>query len=286
MKSNKETVAFAAILNQLEPKKAAHLKTFLDAHELEQLEKVASAHPSLLKNKLSLNDSLAQIHYSWFIPFIDPFCDTDKSLIIAAFTKADQNKLSTHFGLEAPPIKLKKQAKAFIQKIAFEWLTNEDRYYTSKELLVKSPLLCLTKLSKPQMIEVVNLLSMHDLSIELKHVVSSSLLGKISLHLLKSQKDYLNHILKSKEPINFPRLQLDQWDGEKDSLRTILYHRGFNRLGKALYGSQQALFWHVMHKIDTGRAKILEKFYSDVHNDQIHHHLVEQVVQIAKKVSG
>ena len=151
------------------------------------------------------------------------------------------------------------QPNVFLHLILFKWITEKEPYFLPKTALLEDPLLCLVPLSKNQTIHLVDLLSMHDLSIEVRRVVSSSLLDKMKIHLLKHQKDYLHQIIKTKEPINFPRLQLDQWDGEKDTLRSILYHRGFNRLGKALYGSQRALYWHIIHKVDTGRAKIIEK---------------------------
>ena len=286
MKNNKEAIALSSILDTLASKRKEHLKTFLSDHENEMLSQSPTAHAEYFTQDESSSLRLSQVHYSWFIPFIEPFCDTDKALILCAFNKDDRAKLMDHFKLDDAGLTITSVPEQFLHETLISWITSEDRHYVPKRALIEDPLLCLIPLSKKQIIEVVNLLAMHDVSIELKHVISSSLLSKISLHLSTAQKDYLNQIIEVKEPINFPKLQLEKWEGDKESLRTILYHRGFNRLGKALYGSQKALFWHVAHKIDTGRAKVLEKFYSDITNDQIHKHLINQVVSIAKKVSG
>ncbi|PCI75116.1 hypothetical protein COB21_06025 [Candidatus Aerophobetes bacterium] len=283
---NKEDIALSSILKTLEPKKSEHLKKFLSDDEQQRLKEVAAMPVSFFDMGETPKERVDAIHYSWFIPFVEPFCDSDKALILASFENEDREKLHTHFQIKEHDISLSKQAKQFLHLTLFTWITENQRLYIPKASLVDSPLLNLLSLSKKQIIYLVDLLSMHDLSIEIKHIVSSSLLSNITLHLLSHQKDYLKQILKTKEPINFPKLQLDQWDGNKESLRTILYHRGFNRLSKALYGEQKALFWHVTHKIDTGRAKVMEKFYSDVHNAQIHQHLLNQVVSIAKKIAG
>lgn len=284
MKS-KEDIALASILNTLDPKKAQHLKRFLSGDERERLEALSSTPASFFSSPETPHERIEAIHYSWFIPFVQPFCDSDKTLIIASFSENDRAKLFAHFDLKDKGTNLSDPAKTFIHLTLFKWITDNERAYVPKTALSSSPLACLLSLSKQQIIQLVDLLSMHDLSIEMKHIVSSSLLSKITLHLMSYQKEYLKQILKVKEPINFPKLQLERWDGNKESLRSILYHRGFNRLSKALYPEQKALFWHIVHKIDTGRAKIMEKFYADVNNTQIQKHLMSQVVSIANKIA-
>ena len=68
-------------------------------------------------------------------------------------------------------------------------------------------------------------------------------------------------------------------------LKAILHHRGFNRLAKALFGCHPSLLWHISHKLDTGRTKVLRKFYTDINNDEALKSLTNQILELIPKVS-
>ena len=107
---------------------------------------------------------------------------------------------------------------------------------------------------------------------------------KIQKVLSKSQQDFLKSLFKGKEPISFARLNLDAWDGNEEKLKGILHHRGFNRLAKALFGCHPSLLWHLCHTLDTGRTKILRKFFTDINNEQIQKLLVKQILELIPMV--
>ena len=58
-------------------------------------------------------EALSSIHYSWFIPFLEPFCDSDKALILCAFSRSDKAKLYTHFELNDHKTTISDPAKRF-----------------------------------------------------------------------------------------------------------------------------------------------------------------------------
>ena len=62
-----------------------------------------------------------------------------------------------------------------------------------------------------------------------------------------------------------------------DKLKNILHHRGFNRLGKALFGCHPSFLWHLCHRLDTGRTKVLRKFFTDMNNKQAQEKLIHQI---------
>ena len=59
------------------------------------------------------------------------------------------------------------------------------------------------------------------------------------------------------------KIGLEQYKGDIKTLMTILHRRGLVRLSKALSGCHQHLLWHLMHKIDKGRSKVIEKNWEE-----------------------
>ena len=80
---------------------------------------------------------------------------------------------------------------------------------------------------------LIYFLGLFDLAFDIKKILSSSILKALDLALSEEEKIYLKKIQKNKTLVHFSEIGLLHWDLKVDSLRSILYKRGLNRLAKA-----------------------------------------------------
>ncbi|MBI3211647.1 MAG: hypothetical protein HYZ47_03055 [Simkania negevensis] len=273
-------IAFHTLLQQSPPEKKELLYHFLSAEEKEQLERAPPAAKDPFQNPLSPSERLERIHYSWLIPFIEPLSEQDKLLILSAPKPVQGDKLREVFKIKDSLLSLSALGKNFLQNMLYHWVVGKEKDVLPVEFLPDSPLSPLLDLSKESLQMLIDFLGLHDLSIELKHLIKAELLKKIQKHLSKKERDYLKTLLKHKEPLFFAKLNVEEWDGDFEKLKIALHHRGLNRLSKALFDISPALFWHISHRLDSGRAKILVKFHTKIPDKKTHEILIQQILNI------
>lgn len=227
---------------------------------------------------------LSRVHYSWLITFLEPFAEADKRMILSSLEKTQAAKLKNHFKIKDSSSPLKGVAKNYLVSAVYEWLVSDQKEFLPIEFLPDHPLNPLLDLSKQELQHLVDYLGLHDLAMELKHVIKSDQIKKIQKVITKEEQEFVKSLLKKKEPLTFARLNLDGWNGDGEKLKAILHHRGFNRLAKALFGCHPSLLWHITHRLDTGRTKILRKFFTDINNDEAHAALTKQILELIPKV--
>lgn len=255
--------------------------TFLHYLSPSEQEKLQSFPPSKVDpfaHCYSMEERLERVHYSWLITFLEPFAENDKEMLLSSLDKNQAKRLKNHFKMKEGFLSLKKRAKSYLVKAVYEWLISDQKEFLPIEFLPDHPLNPLVNLNKKELQALVDYLGLHDLAIELKHVIKSEQIKKIQKVLSQEERDYLKKQIKVKEPITFSRLNLDGWNGDGEKLKAILHHRGFNRLAKALFGCHPSLLWHICHRLDTGRTKILRKFFTDIKNDEAHAVLINQTL--------
>lgn len=253
---------------------------FLSPQEQEKFKSVAPSKRDPFTSSYSMEDRLGRIHYSWLITFLEPFAEGDKEMILSSLDRNQAERLRKHFNVKGERLPLKKGAKNYLIKAAYEWLISDQKEFLPLEFLPDHPLNPLVNLSKKDLQTLVDYLGLHDLAIELKHVIKSDQIKKIQRVLTPKEREFLKKHIKAKDPITFSRLNLDGWNGEAEKLKAILHHRGFNRLAKALFGCHPSLLWHICHRLDTGRTKILRKFFTDIKNDEAHAALINQILEL------
>jgi len=229
---------------------------------------------------LSIEERLKGIHYSWMVTFLEPFANDDKMLILSSIEKEQAEKLKKHFKLSMSSLPLKKKGKEYLTEALYTWLISDQKELLPIEFLPEHPLNPLLDLSKKELQALVDYLGLHDLALELKHVIKADQIKKIQKTLSKKAQEHLKKQMKKKDPISFARLNLDGWNGDEEKMKAILHHRGFNRLAKALFGCHPSLLWHLSHRLDTGRTKILRKFYTDIKNDEVREILINQTLEL------
>lgn len=257
---------------------------YLTREELEKLESVRPSKGDPFSHSTTMKARLGRIHYSWLITFLEPFAENDKAKILSVLDKPQSAKLQSHFKLTDAIHPLKKVAKSYLASAVYEWLISDQKEFLPFEFLPDHPLNALLDLSKRELQTLVDYLGLHDLAMELKHVIKSEQIKKIQRVISKEEREYLKSLLRTKEPLSFARLNLDGWNGDGEKLKAILHHRGFNRLAKALFGCHPSLLWHICHRLDTGRTKILRKFFTDINNDEAHQALTKQILGLIPKV--
>lgn len=276
--SSSSWVVFRRLLEQGPPGKQAAFVRFLSSEEREKLQQAPPSQGNPFAYIYTMEERLSVIHYSWLITFLEPFAEKDKLKILAALHPKQVEKLKRHFKIKETPVILKPLAKKYLIHAIYEWLISDQKEFLPFEFLPDHSLNELLTLSKNELQVLVDHLGLHDLALELKHVIKSDQIKKIQQVLSKEEQTYLKSLLKVKEPLSFARLNLDKWSGEGLQLKAILHHRGFNRLAKALFGCHPSLLWHVSHRLDTGRTKILRKFFTDINNEEAHKALISQIL--------
>ena len=264
------------------PEKKLELFSFLPgdiAQKLEHMKEDTSTQSDL---SLPLITKLHRVHYTWYIPLLEQYSEEDQLLVMSLLSDFQRKKLCGIFDLDEPDISLSNLSKNFIAKTVFTSLKSDQKEFIPREFLPFSPLNVLLTLSKSKLVEIIDYLGLHDLSHEVKMILQVDTLKKIEESLSKEKLQYLKTLLKKKEPIAFKKMNLDAWNGNKEMLLKVIHQRGLNRLAKALYGSHPSMRWNLLHILDVGRARLLQKLCSDLKNDKAKHVLFEQITELVR----
>jgi len=277
--NNASWISFYSLLEQ---RRQSSFLRFLSPAEQEKCQNITAPKTDPFSAPYSMETRLEKIHYSWLITFLEPLPQKDKECVLSSLNEMQAKRLKAHFKIKEKSLPIKKEAKNYLIETIYKHLISDQREFLPIEFLPDNPLNALVNLSKKLLQTLVDYLGLQDLAIDLKHVVKSEQITKIQTILSQSEQKYLKKQMKIKGPIIFSRLNLDGWNGNGEKLRGILHHRGFNRLAKALFGSHPALLWHICHRLDTGRAKILRKFFTDVKNETMHASLINQTLELVE----
>lgn len=238
-------------------------------------EDIPSDNPKLL---LAPYESvISRIHYSWLHPAILHIPKSLRKPLFSALSEEKKNKLKQWFpeASEASHNVLSPPVKAYLLQILYKNIEHSDILPIA--YLPQTPLTPLASWSKPQIVELIAFLGIHDLAPEVRQIISNEKLLKLTPCLNPKQKQYLRICLHQQERLVTPPLDLDKWNGDIKTLTTKLHRRGILRLGKALSGQHEDLFWHIAHTLDTGRGRALLQYYSHMAIPGITSVLVQQV---------
>jgi hypothetical protein len=152
-----------------------------------------------------------------------------------------------------------------------------------EQQLPQSPLNGLLSLERKQLIHVADLLGIHDLATDMRQIVDRTLLGKIHRVLTREQLHFLQYC--SQQPLKWvsAKLGLLSWDGSASQLNHLLHYRGLIRLAKSIAQEDTSFKWHLMHRLDTGRAKIIQKEFYHKQDPSLLPYFKNQTLHIARK---
>jgi hypothetical protein len=219
-------------------------------------------------NKFSPKSLLDEVHYSWFIDFLNPFTSKEQSLFISSFKDETKQKLKDHFKI-SKDIVVSPIALDFLKKKLFDQLIENQKEILPQEYLPNSELHFLLDLSKYELSKLIDYLSLYDLALELPKIVNNEILNKINEYLSIEKKQFLQTKKNYKERFSFPKMKLEQAISSSKEFNILLHKRGLNRFAKALCQEHISLIWYICHKLDKGRGEILYNFCKDKEETEI-----------------
>lgn len=272
---NRRGIILKAFLVSCPPEKRASLASHLSPSERESL----SSLPDIeIKEEVSPAHLTESIHWSWFLPVLKSYPEKEQKLFLRAFNPSSQKALSKALGITQTNEKIRPLTITFLRETLHLEIQKEDLLPTNH--LPPSPLNLLLQMEKKKLTELIDLLSLFDLSAEIRQIVETKILKKIYSFLSKEEKAFLQSIAGHKEPYPPAQIRLDQWDGTKESLRVTLHKIGLARLGSALSGQDPDLIWYICHKLDSGRGGKLEKLCKKEANPAVAIWLAEQLKEL------
>jgi hypothetical protein len=262
MLREQSAIFFKLLLNRFSKLSDEELRSLLPQEESEALSHIACSakDPTLI---LHTNSAFfTPIHYSWIGDSIKKLPEPLRAPVAATLPLNVQEGLK-RLGViqDIKKAHFSKAVLHFLQSLLFQaWIEDKPSNRQAKpiEFLSESALLPLLSLSKHDIIKIIDLLSMHDLANEVRHIVDKTHLQAILCLLSQEQRNYLRECLHQVSKI--PALPLNAKVVYKDKKTFIktLHRHGMERFALALSGAPRDLLWHFLHILDSGRAKIFE----------------------------
>lgn len=253
---NRREIVLKAFLHKCAPEKRDLLLSFLPDSEKNALEELPDI-PLPKKESFELDRPLDSIHWSWLIPVLKTYPVKEQKFFLCALHPSAQKNLAKTLHLTLTTEKISAIGTIFLRSTLIQNLCKKD--LLPIHLLPPSPLNLLLQIEKKKLIQLIDLLSLFDLSAEIRQIVETKILKKIYSFLSEEEKHFLKMIAGQREPYPAARIRLGKWDGTRASFRLMLHRIGLARLGAALSGQDSDLIWYVCHRLDSGRGKALKK---------------------------
>ena len=248
-----------AFLSRSTPEKRRALERFLPEKERILLDKMPTFSADLKPEGFASNAVLEKVHWSWFLPTLKTYPETEQKLFLSALTPYAAKNLAKSLTLSSFSQEMSEIAKAYLRQILLNSLVGPHDRLLPTDYLPPSPLKPLLNLTKKELTHLIDFLSLHDLAAEIRQIVETKILKKIYSLLTEEERKFLKNAMAHKEPFILARMGLDRWDGSEETLRTLLHRRGLARFGSALSGQDPDFIWYICHQLDIGRGTTLFK---------------------------
>ncbi len=274
------TIILNAFLKECPTEERQRLMNCLAPSERQAIASSPKTFGSPLKSQENPEKLLAWIHSSWITPFLRTLSEKEIGLFLAALSPEKIAAVGKDLLFTGKIPSLSPLGKMFLQATLARYLTAEVDDLLPIECLPESPLNDLIALPTEVLVGFLDLLGLHDLSVEMKQIIDKQKLAKIEDALSSDQLQYLKILLQSHEPVAFTQMGLHNWNGDKERLKLLIRQRGANRLAKALYGQNPSLSWYVLHRLDVEKALIVRKLSAPIDNPRAGQLLIQQVVEL------
>lgn len=246
-----------------------------------ELEGAATSQQCEPANMFSMSQWLQPIHYSWLAQAIQEYAKPIQPLLLGALPQAQATGVHSMLSLDAA----KTASSTFLRPYLLGLLRDvvEEPGLLHEELLPPSQLNCLLKLKRKYLLSMVDLLGLHDLASDLRLVIDKALLNRIHAALSPQELQFLHYFSKQSSKWASPKLGLSGWDGSKQQLHRLLHYRGLLRMSRAVFEETPSFKWHLLHRMDTGRAKIIKKEFYKKQDPALFSYFRNQVLYLAKK---
>lgn len=198
--------------------------------------------------------ALRQLHYSWIQSLLQHFPEHLHPVVVSALTREQMRGLKV-----VSPLEISEPVRNFMLYHLYQLTDIQE--HLPLEYLPESEFSPLAGWTKAKLVHLIDFLGLYDLASEVRHIVNRNYLKNIYTCLTPKQFHYLKVCLHQKEKIISPKLGIDPSKHDCAKLKQVIHKRGLIRLGRALCGQHPDLVWHIAHRLDTGRGKILLKDY-------------------------
>jgi hypothetical protein len=271
-------IVWHSFLQSVPADQRTSLEKSLSSEVLSELQGLAAPMQDIHRGVKPIEEELSSVHYSWLSPFLRALPENEIKLFLASLPPEQIKGLKQSLLLSNTLPALLENGKDFLRKTLFETVAPDDIVPTA--CLPAEPLNCLLELSPAEFDSLIDLLSMHDLSVEIRQIIETAKLKQIYALLTKPQTTFLKTLLHKKEAVTFKKMGLIAWRGDKDALRSLLLQRGLNRIAKSLYGRHPSLLWHVAHRLDAEKGQLLLNLCTALDHPRASSLLSEQVVEL------
>jgi hypothetical protein len=256
----------------------AELSQYITPELLEQLQSQPLPSEDLRHGIPPIVEELTTVHFSWFTSPLRTLPENEIRLFLSPLTPEQVKGLKASLLLANSLPTTSSIGMDFLKKMMFEMIASVELVPVT--CLPVSPLNALLALSHSELTSLIDLLSMHDLSVEIRHIIETTKLKEIYNLLSKAQTTLLKTLIHKKETVTFKRMGLVAWNGDREALRSLLLQRGINRIAKALYGQHPSLLWHVAHHLDAEKGQLLTQLCTPLDHPKASFLLAEQVVEL------
>lgn len=272
------TLIWRALLQSTPEHLRAELSHSVTLELEEQLTLTSNSWINPSQETCPLEEELDHIHFSWIAPFLRTLAQHEVRLFLSCLTPSQTKGLREQLLLSNDIPQLSALGTSFLKKTLLEKLSQSPLF--SSSCLPEDPLNGLLDLSLAEWSSLIELLSMHDLSVEIRQIIETAKLKRVYSILAKNQTTFLKTLLHKKEAVTFKKMGLVNWNGDHTSLQTILIQRGINRVAKALYDRSPVLLWHAAHHLDIERGTLLTNLCSELNHPKAGALLAEQVLEL------
>lgn len=278
--SQKSSLFFKSLLSRFAKEKTAAALSLLPASEQKE---VVALLPSSHEFATSFSPErwLGNVHYSWFYEQLTPLSEKKRGIYFGVLSQEQQKGLQEMIKGILPRKVPSFLHPFFLAKLKSGILQKED--VIALEQLPVSPMNTLLYLPKRNLVRLIDFLGIYDLAVDLRTVLDTTLLAKIHEALTKEELHFLQFC--SKRPIKWmpPKLHLEGWDGNKESLHLLLHKRGLVRLAKSVFNEDPSFKWHLIHRLDTGRGKALSTLMTHKHDPALIGYFQGQVLHLLNR---
>ncbi len=279
-------IILQAFLKRCQPKEREELMQYLAQDQQQAMATFPAPLGDPLQSEETPEKLLDWIHTSWISPFLRTLSEREIGLFLASLSPEKSASVGRDLLYTSKLPSISDLGKTFLQITLAHYLTAEMDELLPIACLPKSPLSDLIELPIGTIPLFLNLLGLHDLSLEVKQIIDRQKLSKIYETLTEIQHQYLKILLQSYEPVAFSSMGLLNWNGDQEKLKLLIEQRGANRLAKALYGQNPSFSWYVLHRFDVEKALLIRKLSTPIDNPRASHLLTEQVVELINYIKG
>ncbi|MDF2550380.1 MAG: hypothetical protein K0S07_1447 [Chlamydiales bacterium] len=250
------------LISQAHPGREGASLELLPPEESEAVQQAPLREASLSDFAQPLESFLNPFHPSWLFYYLEKMTEEAKGFVLQSLPFSLQEKMELSGDIIASGRCLAPLIKDYFLTQFKEKIEQELASALPLIFLEKNPFSLLLNFSEQELLVLVDLLGMHDLSLEIRHIVETKRLQKIYATLNPLQLKYLRTCLHFSDSSLSAKLNLAAWDERADPLRKALHYRGLLRLACALSGLSEDFMWHLCHRFDKKRGDFLLKRFS------------------------